>query len=97
MDKKVPEDPLDLTKKLLDQSIKIVARLTSRKICSCMKKCYSTFPRVQMSEALKFGYGAYYSCKNGWAHRILYPGAARSIYEILLDIGILITDNFCDT
>lgn len=37
-----------------------------------------------MSVAIKFGYGAYYSCKQGWGHGGI--GAARSIYEIFLDI-----------
>ena len=42
-----------------------------------------------MSEALKFGYGAYYSCKH-WGHGGI--GAARSIYEILLDIKYISHD-----
>ena len=43
-----------------------------------------------MSEALKFGYGAYYSCEHGWGHGGI--GAARSIYEILLDIKYINQD-----
>ncbi len=44
-----------------------------------------------MSEALKFGYGAYYSCNNGWGHGGI--GVARSIYEILLDIKYINQDD----
>ena len=51
---------------------------------------YSIFLRVQMSEALKFSYGAYYSCHHGWGHGGI--GAARSIYEILLDIKYISQD-----
>ncbi len=84
MDEKVPE-LLDLTKKLLDQSVKIVNdSVPSIESVPAEKVRYSIFLRVQMSEALKFGYGAYYSCDHGWGHGGI--GAARSIYEILLDI-----------
>lgn len=51
---------------------------------------YSIFLRVQMSETLKFGYGAYYSCNCGWGHGAI--GATRSIYEILLDIKYINQD-----
>ena len=84
MDEKVPE-LLDLTKKLLDQSMEIVdPSVPSIESVPAEKVRYSIFLRVQMSEALKFGYGAYYSCDHGWGHGGI--GAARSIYEILLDI-----------
>ncbi len=84
MDEKVSE-LLDLTKKLLDQSMEIVNdSLPDTESVPAEKVRYSIFLRVQMSEVLKFGYGAYYSCKNGWGHGGI--GAARSIYEILLDI-----------
>ena len=84
MDEKVPE-LLDLTRKLLDQSMEIVDdSLPSTESVPAEEVRYSIFLRVQMSEALKFGYGAYYSCKHGWGHGGI--GAARSIYEILLDI-----------
>lgn len=84
MDKKVPE-LLDLTRKLLDQSMEIVNNsLPSSKSGPVEEVRYSIFLRVQMSEALKFGYGAYHSCNCGWGHGAI--GAARSIYEILLDI-----------
>ena len=84
MDEKVSE-LLDLTKKLLDQSMEIVNdSLPDTESVPAEKVRYSIFLRVQMSEALKFGYGAYYSCKNGWGHGGI--GGARSIYEILLDI-----------
>ena len=90
MDQKVSE-LLDLTKKLLDQSIKIVNdSLPESESVAAEEVRYSIFLRVQMSEALKFGYGAYYSCKNGWAHGGI--GAARSIYEILLDIKYINQD-----
>ena len=84
MDAKVPE-LLDLTKKLLDQSVEIVNDSVPSSECVPAEKVrYSIFLRVQMSEALKFGYGAYHSCKRGWGHGGI--GATRSIYEILLDI-----------
>ncbi len=84
MDEKVPE-LLDLTKKLLDQSMEIVDdSVPSIESVPAKEVRYSIFLRVQMSEALKFGYGAYYSCHHGWGHGGI--GAARSIYEILLDI-----------
>ena len=84
MNAKVPE-LLDLTKNLLDQSMAIVNdSLPSSESVPAEEVRYSIFLRVQMSEALKFGYGAYHSCKHGWGHGGI--GAARSIYEILLDI-----------
>ena len=90
MDAKVPE-LLDLTRKLLDQSIEIVNdSLPSIESVSAEEVRYSIFLRVQMSEALKFGYGAYYSCNHGWGHGAI--GAARSIYEILLDIKYINQD-----
>ena len=91
MKDKVPE-LLDLTEELLEQSKEIV-----KNVCIDTESVpiddvrYSIFLRVQMCEALKFGYGAYYSCKNGWAHGGI--GAARSIYEILLDIKYINKDN----
>ena len=91
MNEKVPE-LLDLTRKLLDQSIKIVNdSLPSIESVPAEEVRYSMFLRVQMSEALKFGYGAYHSCNNGWGHGGI--GAARSIYEILLDIKYINQDN----
>ena len=84
MDKKVCE-LLKLTQKLLDQSIVIVDdSLSPIESIAAEQVRYSIFLRVHMSEALKFGYGAYHSCKHGWGHGGI--GAARSIYEILLDI-----------
>ena len=84
MDEKVPE-LLDLTKKLLDQSMEIVKDLLPEtESVPAEEVNYSIFLRVQMQEALSFGYGAYYSCDHGWGHGGI--GAARSIYEILLDI-----------
>lgn len=84
MNEKVPE-LLDLTKKLLDQSMEIVNdSLPSIESVAAEEVRYSIFLRVQMSETLKFGYGAYYSCYHSWGHGGI--GAARSIYEILLDI-----------
>ena len=84
MDEKVPE-LLDLTKKLLDQSKEIVDdSVPSSERVPAEEVRYSIFLRVQMSEALKFGYGIYHSCNHGWGHGAI--GAARSIYEILLDI-----------
>ncbi|MCE2402691.1 hypothetical protein J4G08_17640 [Candidatus Poribacteria bacterium] len=90
MDKKVPE-LLKLTKKLLDQSMEIVSdSLPDTESVPAEEVRYSIFLCVQMSEALKFGYGAYYSCKHGWGHGGI--GAARSIYEILLDIKYINQD-----
>ena len=84
MNEKVPE-LLDLTKRLLDQSVEIVDdSLPLTESIAAKEVQYSIFLRVQMSEALKFGYGAYYGCYHGWGHGGI--GAARSIYEILLDI-----------
>lgn len=84
MDEKVSE-LLDLTKKLLDQAKEIVTEnLPPSQSLDFKKARYSIFLRVQMSEALKFGYGAYYSCKQGWGHGGI--GSARSIYEIFVDI-----------
>ena len=74
-----------LLRKLLDQTKEIVTENFPSSQSSELKKVkYSIFLRVQMNEALRFGYGAYYSCKHGWAHGGI--GAARSVYEILLDI-----------
>ena len=84
MNEKVPE-LLDLTKKLLDQSVKIVNdSVPSVESVPMEEVLYSNFLRAQISEALKFGYGAYHSCDRGWGHGGI--GAARSIYEIFLDI-----------
>ncbi len=84
MDAKVPE-LLNLTRKLLNRSVKIVNdSLPLIESVEAKEVRYSIFLRVQMSEALKFGYGAYYSCYHGWGHGGI--GAARSIYEILLDM-----------
>ena len=90
MDAKVPE-LLDLTKKLLDQSVEIVNdSVPSIESVPAEKVRYSIFLRVQMSEALKFGYGSYHSCYQGWGHGGI--GAARSIYEIFLDIKYINDD-----
>jgi len=90
MDKKVCE-LLNLTQKLLDQSIVIVDdSLSPIESIAAEQVRYSIFLRVHMSEALKFGYGAYHSCKHGWGHGGI--GAARSIYEILLDIKYINQD-----
>ena len=90
MDAKVPE-LLNLTRRLLDQSTEIVNdSLSSIESVPVEKVRYSIFLRVQMSEALKFSYGAYHSCKHGWGHGGI--GAARSIYEILLDIKYINQD-----
>ena len=84
MNEKAPE-LLDLTKKLLDQSVEIVNDSVPSSECVPAEEVrYSIFLRVQISEALKFGYGAYHSCNQGCGHGGI--GAARSIYEILLDI-----------
>lgn len=93
MNEKAPE-LLNLTKKLLDQSVEIVNdSLPSIESVPAEEIRYSIFLCVQMSEALKFGYGAYYSCKHGWGHGGI--GAARSIYEILLDIKYINQDDSC--
>ena len=90
MDAKVPE-LLNLTRRLLDQSTEIVNdSLSSIESVPVEKVRYSIFLRVQMSEALKFSYGAYHSCNHGWGHGGI--GAARSIYEILLDIKYINQD-----
>ena len=84
MEAKVPE-LLNLTRKCLDQSMEIVKNsLPSIGSVPAEEVRYSIFLCVQMSEALKFGSGAYHSCNHGWGHGGI--GAARSIYEILLDI-----------
>ena len=93
MDAKVPE-LLNLTKKLLNQSLEIVNdSLPPIESVRAEEFQYSIFLRVQMNEVLKFGYGAYYSCKNGWGHGGI--GAARSIYEVLLDIKYINQDEAC--
>ena len=90
MDAKVPE-LLDLTKKLLDQSVEIVnGSLPSVESAPMEEVLYSNFLHAQISEALKFGYGAYHSCNQGWGHGGI--GAARSIYEIFLDIKYINDD-----
>lgn len=82
---------LELTKKLLDQARDIFeASLTPHESLERMNALYSVFLRVQMQEALRFGYGTYYSCYHGWAHGGI--GAARSIYEIFLDIKYINDD-----
>ena len=90
MDEKVPE-LLDLTRKLLDQAMDIVKTPLSQTSVERKEILYQIFLRVQLSEALKFGYGAYYSCPNGWGQGGI--GAARSIYEILLDIKYINQDD----
>ena len=92
MDEKVPE-LLDLTRKLLDQAMDIVETRLSHTSVERKEILYQIFLRVQLSEALKFGYGAYYSCHHGWGHGGI--GAARSIYEILLDIKYINQDDSC--
>ena len=90
MDEKVCE-LLNLTQKLLDQSVEIVNdSIRPTESVAAEEFQYSIFLRVHMSEALKFGYGAYHSCNHGWAHGGI--GAARSIYEILLDIKYINQD-----
>ena len=89
MDEKVPE-MLDLKKKLLDQASEIVKYPLSHTPTDLREIQYQIFLRVQLSEALKFGYGAYYRCKHGWGHGGI--GTARSIYEILLDIKYINCD-----
>ena len=90
MNEKVSE-LLGLTRKLLDQSMELVNNsLPSIESVPAEDVRYSIFLRVQMSEALKFGYGAYYSCYHGWGHGGI--GAARSIYEILLDLKYINQD-----
>ena len=90
MNEKAPE-LLDLTKKLLDQSVEIVNdSLPSVESVPMKEVLYSNFLRAQISEALKFGYGAYHSCDQGWGHGGI--GAARSIYEIFLDIKYINDD-----
>ena len=83
MNKKVCE-LLNLTQKLLDQSKGIIEPMDAK------ADRYSIFLWVQMGEALKFGYGAYHSCHQRWGHGGI--GAARSIYEILLDIKYINQD-----
>ena len=65
MDEKVPE-LLNLTRKLLDQAIEIAKTPLSQDLVGLKEVRYQIFLQVQLSEALKFGYGAYYSCKHGW-------------------------------
>lgn len=90
MNEKVPE-LLDLTKKLLNQSVEIVNdSLPSVESVPMEEVLYSNFLRAQISEALKFSYGAYHSCNQGWGHGGI--GAARSIYEIFLDIKYINDD-----
>lgn len=90
MDAKVPE-LLDLTKKLLDLARDILkASLVPHESLELKEVQYSIFLRVEMQEALRFGYGPYYSCYHGWAHGGI--GAARSIYEIFLDIKYINQD-----
>lgn len=89
-DAKVPQ-LLNLTRKLLDQAIDIVKIPVSHTSVERKGILYQIFLRVQLSEALKFGYGAYYSCYHGWGHGGI--GAARSIYEILLDIRYINQDD----
>ncbi|MDE0086423.1 MAG: DUF5677 domain-containing protein [Candidatus Poribacteria bacterium] len=89
MDEKVPE-LLNLTKKLLDQTTAIVKAAVLQDRVGLKEVRYQIFLRVQLSETLKFGYGAYYSCYHGWGHGAI--GAARSIYEILLDIKYINQD-----
>ena len=89
MDAKVPE-LLDLTRKLLDQAADIFHDSLPSISVPVKEGLYSIFLRVQMSEALKFGYGAYHSCNQGWGHGGI--GAARSIYEIFLDIKYINND-----
>ncbi len=90
MDEKAPK-LLDLTRTLLDLSSDIFkASLAPHKSLELKEAPYSIFLRVEMQEALRFGYGAYYSCYHGWAHGGI--GAARSIYEIFLDIKYINKD-----
>lgn len=89
MDEKILE-LLDLTRKLLDQSMRIFNDSLIDKSVPAEEVRYSIFLRAQMNEALKFCYGAYYSCYHGWAHGGI--GAARSIYEIFLDIKYINQD-----
>ena len=89
MDEKIPE-LLDLTRKLLDQSMRIFNDSLIDNSVPAKEVRYSIFLRAQMSETLKFGYGAYYSCYHSWGHGGI--GAARSIYEILLDIKYINQD-----
>lgn len=90
MDANVP-DLLDLTQKLLDQSVEIVNdSLPSVESVPMEEIPYSNFLCAQISEALKFGYGTYHSCNQGWGHGGI--GAARSIYEIFLDIKYINDD-----
>lgn len=65
MDEKVPE-LLNLIRKLLEQAMDIVKDpLPPIKAVTTKEVRYLIFLRVQMSEVLKFGYGAYYSCYHG--------------------------------
>lgn len=90
IDEKVPK-LLDFTRKLLDQAVEIVNNsLPPIELVDVEEFYYFLYLRVQISEALKFGYGAYYSCSSKWGHGGI--GAARSIYEIALDITYINQD-----
>ena len=66
-DAKVPQ-LLNLTRKLLDQVTNIVKIPVSHTSVERKEILYQIFLRVQLSEALKFSYGAYYGCYHGWGH-----------------------------
>lgn len=88
MNEKVPE-LLDLTKKLLDQSMEIVDdSVPSSESVPAEEVQYSIFLRVQMSEALKFGYGAYHSCKHGWDMEVLGRLVPYTKFSLILNISI---------